>query len=165
MRARGSRQGLHLVEWRLLALVLLALAGAFWRYAERVQAQAELAAVRSTLGALRTTLVLKQLREVMASPVPASSAAPAPVPDPFEELGTPLSNYHGPWRVADIAEAPPGGWVFDAACACIGYRPRQAGALEQPDGALALWFRVGGPDGTPPLAPIETYIWLDQRVQ
>ncbi len=56
-------------EWALLALCIAVVMGVLWRYGQQVRAQSERAAVQSTLGALRTALVL----DYVHSMIPASS--------------------------------------------------------------------------------------------
>jgi len=61
------------VEWGLLALCIAVVMEFLWRYGQQVRAQSERAAVQSTLGALRTALVLDYVHRV----IPAS-AKPRP---------------------------------------------------------------------------------------
>ena len=83
----------RIVEWSLLAAVIVLLVLLFARQVRVIQGQGELAAVKSTLGALRTALVLDgsglPLDTVMPVPVATlvfaigpSTAAGVIVPDP-----------------------------------------------------------------------------------
>ena len=57
----------RIVEWSLLAAVIVLLVLLFARQVRVIQGQGELAAVKSTLGALRTALVLDHLRQNVQS--------------------------------------------------------------------------------------------------
>ena len=94
------------VEWGLLALCIAVVMGVLWRYGQQVRAQSERAAVQSTLGALRTALVL----DYVHSMIPASSKAKAvattsaALPNPFDLLQQPAANYAGEVPAALLQE-------------------------------------------------------------
>ncbi|PJC16261.1 MAG: hypothetical protein CO066_02805, partial [Comamonadaceae bacterium CG_4_9_14_0_8_um_filter_60_18] len=77
--AGGAQQNLNWrrpVEWLAMALLLLVLIGTFVHYSRFVQSQAEVAAIKSTVGALRTALVVEHLRrQVAVGSEPQSSGA------------------------------------------------------------------------------------------
>jgi len=53
------------VEWGVLVVCIAVVTGVLWRYGQQVRAQSERAAVQSTLGALRTALVLDYVRGML----------------------------------------------------------------------------------------------------
>lgn len=151
----------RLVEWGMVGSVLLVCAGVFEHHMREVQGLAERAAVQSTLGALRTALVVDQLEKAVhasRSPVVVSQR------NPFLLLKPVPANYAGEFGVLQLEGVAPGSWVFDPACVCIGYRPRYAQGLESPAGAQAAWFAVSGTQGVPQIMARETYVWQGQVV-
>lgn len=151
-----------MVEWSILALVVLGFVWAFGQYAKRVHSQAERAAVLTTLGAVRTAMVLHQLQgQVDARKnVPAVDAA-----NPFDLLAQRPPGYGGEVVGRDVAAITPGQWVFDAQCACIGYKPLYADGLESRDALEALWFQRRGKGFALHLAPLDRYVWQGQVVE
>lgn len=149
------------VEWGVLVLCISVVMGVLWRYGQQVRAQSERAAVQSTLGALRTALVLDYVRGMLPAAAQGKTPATAPAspPNPFSMLLQPAANYAGEVPAALMQEVAPGSWVFDKRCACIGYKPHDAGVLNAPSGAQAVWFAVEATDGAPQLRPIQAYIW------
>lgn len=149
------------VEWGVLAVCIALVTGVLWQYAQQVRAQAERAAVQSTLGALRTALVLDYVRGML--PVgtnrPAPGAASQEMPNPFRMLQQPAANYAGEIPAALMQEVAPGRWVFDRRCACVGYKPQDAAVLDAPTGAQTLWFAIETTGGAPQLRPIQAYRW------
>ncbi len=150
----------RLIEWAILGLLVLALAGSLGYYGYRVQGQAERAAVQSTLGALRTALVLDRLRQVLPS-----AGAPLASSDPFATLEALPANYAGQVSGRDVTDVRAGSWVFDAGCGCIGYKPLRPEWLEGTPGPSALWFRVVEQRGVRQLEPMDAYAWLGQAVR
>jgi hypothetical protein len=161
----------RLMEWSLVAVVIIALALAFAYYASRVRGQGELAAIRLTVGALRSTLAIEDLRQKLPHAVPST----APIPyNPFELLRERPGNYRG--EVADAQSASalttPGNWVYERTCACIAYRPLDTRWLESPSGDALLWFYVLGPQrekqtsnqGPLQLVAREAYRWQGQLI-
>ncbi len=149
------------VEWGVMALCIAVVMAVLWRYGEQVREQSERAAVQGTLGALRTALVLDHLHSsVPGARTPASSpAGPQAVPNPFALLQQAAVNYAGEMPAARMHEVRPGNWVFDRRCGCVGYKPQDAGVLQAPAGAQALWFLVDAGGGAPQLKPLQTYLW------
>lgn len=149
------------VEWVVLALCVAVVMGVLWRYGQQVRAQSERAAVQSTLGALRTALVLDYVRSMIPVPNKSKTAAvtPAAPPNPFDLLQQPAANYAGEVPAALLQEVAPGRWVFDKRCGCVGYKPQDNTALETPAGTQALWFLVEATGAAPQLRPIQSYMW------
>ena len=161
----------RLVEWSLVAAVIIALALAFAYYANRVRGQSELAAIRLTVGALRSALAIEDLRQKMPQAAPSSAANPY---NPFDLLRQRPGNYRGEALDAQSANAlaTPGSWVFERTCICIAYRPLDRLWLDSPSGDVLLWFYVLGPQGTKqvsnqgPLQLVarEAYRWQGQLI-
>lgn len=148
-----------MAEWSLLAAVILVLAIVFGRQVQVVQGQGELAAVKSTLGALRTALVVEHLHQnvmVHAQPVAKTQR------NPFELLDRSPANYRGEMSRANVAFAPPGSWFFDKDCACVGYVPLDPRWLDSPSGNTVAWYRLSGAPGPLQLVADEAYIWQGQ---
>ncbi len=145
-----------MVEWSILALVIVLLAATFGYYAQRVQGQAERATVVATVGALRATLVLEHLHQAVAPPV---RAVPPNLNNPFTLLQALPTNYAGQVANRDVSQVVAGSWVFDAGCGCVGYKPLRPEWLEQPAGVAALWFRESRLGGVPQLDAMDSYIW------
>lgn len=154
--------GVRLVEWGILALVALGFSWALGHYAQRVQALAERASVLTTLGALRTALVLRHLQDN----VPRTPSAPLPaLQNPFDALERTPANYAGAIRNRDVAATPAGQWVFDGACRCVGYKPLYAETLTSRDQLPALWFQLQSQGTVLHLVPLDDYQWLGERVR
>jgi len=152
------------VEWLALALLLLILMGVFMRYARDVHGQTELAAIRSTVGALRTALVVEHLRQQTAQGVtPGPQATDRPV-NPVELLGKPPAGYIGEMRQAEAHQAPAGSWVYAPDCACVGYLPLDADWLEQTSSDGWLWFTLARTDAVLQLHTKENYRWRGESV-
>lgn len=150
----------RVAEWGAAALVVVVLVVVFMRHMRVVQGQSEQAAVRTTLGALRTALVIDHLQRSLE----AQAGLPvAKEPrSPFDLLQYRPPNYIG---VADTRKAltvPPGTWVFDPACPCIGYRPLDDHWLNSPSGETMAWYQLSGAPGPLQLIPRENYLWQDQ---
>ena len=64
--------GLSLPHLIILALVVLGFAGVFGHYTQRVHSQAERSQVLSTLGALRTGLVIHHLQTAVQGDPPSA---------------------------------------------------------------------------------------------
>jgi hypothetical protein len=149
------------LEWTILLAVLLVIIGSYGQQSIALQAQAEVASVQLTLGALRTSLVVdhlqKQARGFGADVVPLQR-------NPFKVLDALPVNYAGEVPMADLASVAPGSWVFDPECACIGYRPQNHYWEDSTANPVALWFRVSTPPGPLQLTALETYFWHGQAV-
>jgi hypothetical protein len=161
----------RLVEWSLVASLIITLALAFAYYANRVRGQSELAAIRLTIGALRSTLAVEDLRQK----VPQAASTAANPYNPFELLRSRPGNYLGeaPDAQSAVALVTPGNWVFERTCACIAYRPLDRRWLDSPSGDVLLWFYVLGPQGQKqassrgPLQLVarEAYRWQGQVIE
>jgi hypothetical protein len=149
---------LHLIEWSLVAALIVALALVFTYKVHVVRGQAELAAVKSTLGALRTALVIDHLH----TSVTAGASAASSQPNPFALLQRRPSNYFGQWRAADAETVSGGSWVFDQDCVCVGYLPIYPEWLDSPSGDTMAWYRVEGAPGPRQLTAKEAYRWQGQ---
>ena len=82
----------RLLEWSLVAAVVIALVLAFGYYANRVRGQGELAAIQMTVGALRSTLAVEDLRLKVRGVSPPVALIPH---NPFELLQRRPANYRG----------------------------------------------------------------------
>ena len=140
-------------EWSILLAVLLVLVVAFGREFRVVQGQGELAAIKTTLGALRTALVIDHLHAATSG----RQAVAQPQRNPFLVLDHAPANYAGVLGAVKPDAIPPGNWVFDAYCNCIGYEPLYADAP-------MLWFRVSAPPGPLQISPLQIYKWQGQTV-
>jgi hypothetical protein len=145
----------------LLLLLILLVLGFYAREFRTVQAQGEAAAVQTTLGALRTALLIDHL----AGAVDGTATIRAAQPNPFLRLDQLPANYAGVRdpRPGQLQQA--GTWVFDAQCRCIGYEPLYPRDLNTPADAPALWFRISTPPGPLHLSALQGYVWQGQRLQ
>ncbi len=150
----------RLIEWGVLGLLVLALAGNLAYYTYRVQGLAERAAVQTTLGALRTALVLDRLRQFVPSGGTHVTSA-----NPFAALEAMPANYAGQVSERDTVATRAGSWVFDAGCVCIGYKPLRPEWLEGAPGPQILWFRVVEQAGVRQLEPMDSYLWQGEAVR
>jgi len=148
-------------EWSLLAVVILVLMGVFGQQIRAVQAQAELAAIKTTLGALRTALVIDHMQ---AAAIHKAKAVASPQRNPFLLLDHTPGNYAGVLDGIKADAVPAGNWVFDAYCHCIGYAPMYPYALETGGDDGMLWFRVSAPPGPLTIAPLHTYRWRGEVI-
>lgn len=149
-----------MVEWSILAVVVLGIAGVFGYYAQRVHSQAERAAVLTTLGALRTALVVQHLQQVASGEAQVAQIGA----NPFEVLGQYPSNYAGLVQGRDVGAVAPGQWVVDAQCGCIGYKPLYRDWLESDDQLEALWFQRRNGGTVAILVALDRYVWQGQLI-
>ncbi len=164
----GNRR---LAEWSLVTLVLVALISVFGHQVRAVQIQAERAAVQTTVGALRTALVLSHVM-VQIAPDAAdalqgrgdATLSPGLVPNPFLLLKALPPNFAGSFAMDHADAMPLGAWAFDADCGCVGYRLLYPDALEVPPGAQAVWFRVEKAGAVFQMVPLTPYVWQGQVV-
>ncbi len=148
----------RLLEWALVTAVLVALIAAFERQVGVVQGQAERLTVQLTLKALRDTLTLEQLLRTTRQPSASTQAKPV---NPFALLeGVP--NFAGNASMVTVGTVPPGNWVYDPDCGCIGYRLRYPQGLEPTQEADAIWFRLETVNGVFRLSPQVNYRWFEQ---
>lgn len=154
------------VEWGTLLVLILVVLSVLWRYGQQVRGQAERAAVQSTLGALRTALVLDHTHAMLTGAGKALGVRQGDVvlPNPFTLLQSPAANYAGEVPPALLQEVPAGRWVYDRRCACIGYKPQDEAALGATEGAQALWFLLHSEGAAPQLRPMQAYVWDGQLV-
>lgn len=163
--------GRRLTEWGVLLALILVVLGMAYVQTQRLRGEAELARLRSSLGALRTALVVAHLeRAVQAQAnVQAGRSAPPALPpvsrNPFLALARLPPNYLGESNPLALVDLPGGNWVFDPACQCIGYRPSETGWLQAPEGAVALWFQVSAPPGPLQITASQPYVWMGQTVE
>lgn len=155
------------VEWSALLVLIVVVCSVLWRYGQQVRAQAERAAVQSTLGALRTALVLHQLQSAL---VPTSKTTPlrpadTQLPNPFTLLQQRPVNYAGEVPAALLQEVAGGKWVFDRRCTCVGYKPQESATLDAPEGAQALWFVLEPGSSAMQLRPMQAYVWGGQVLE
>ncbi len=153
----------RVVEWSIVAAVLIGLVWALEHQVRVVRIQGERVAVRSTLGALRAALVIEYLMGQVRPKSRSTSAVFTPQ-NPFTLLQGVPPNYAGERAQRDIFSVPPGSWVYDPECACIGYRLLYPEGLEPEQVADAIWLRVGAAAGEPRLVPLAEYRWLGQRL-
>lgn len=153
----------RVVEWSIVAAVLIGLVWALEHQVRVVRIQGERVAVRSTLSALRASLVIEQLMGQVRHQNKNGPSASTPQ-NPFTLLQGVPPNYAGERAQRDIFSVPPGSWVYDPECACIGYRLLYPEGLEPEQVADAIWLRVGATAGEPRLVPMAEYRWLGQRL-
>jgi hypothetical protein len=152
------------IEWGVAALLLAVIVVVFMRYMREVQAQGEYATVRTTLGSLRTALVLDHLQRTANSAIASERPVPNALRNPFDLLDRLPINYRGIARVGQASRVPAGSWVFDPACPCIGYRPQDDGWLDSPSGDPVAWYVLGGAPGPLQLTARERYRWRDHQL-
>jgi uncharacterized membrane protein len=149
------------LEWAVMVVVLLVAIGFMRQQSRALQVQAEVAAVQSTLGSLRTALVIAHLQKV----VQAEQGVVVDLQqNPFKILRAVPSNYAGEVARSDIASVVAGSWVFDKECACIGYVPMSPESLEPKAEPAVLWYRVSGAPGPLQITATESYLWQGQPV-
>lgn len=148
-----------MIEWSLVAALILLLALVFTYKVHVVRGQAELAAIKTTLGALRTTFVIDHLQKHVMS---GNSSVALTQHNPFELLQHYPVNYIGEMTRAEAEAAPAGTWVFDPVCVCIGYLPIYPEWLDSPSGDLMAWYRIEGAPGPLQLTAKEAYLWQGQ---
>jgi hypothetical protein len=157
MRRNYTRRAL---EWGLLAVVILALTGYFFREFRLVQAQGEMAAVKSTLGSLRTALLLDFLQREAKH----TSTEVAMQRNPFLLLDHLPGNYAGVFDSSKGQAVQAGTWVFDPYCVCIGYEPLNTQGLITQEYAPAMWFRISTPPGPLQINARQNHQWAGQPV-
>ncbi len=150
----------RLTEWCLLAAILLGVFWVFEREIQKLQGQSERVLVWSTLASLRTALVIQQLQR-QVHPQPHQQQ----VKNPFLLLDHVPPNFAGELRMRDIDTVPPGSWVFDPTCPCIGYRLLYPQWLEPARETGTIWLRIELGTGSAKLTPLEVYRWFGQPVR
>ena len=151
-----------MVEWGILAVLVLVFVGIFGHYVRLIQGQSERAAVMSTLGALRTALVIDHVQRATVTAAADRTLTP---PNPFLALQTPPLNYGGEMSVVQSLAAPAGRWVFDPQCSCIGYLPQDSAWRSAAADTSILWFKVSDGPGPRELTALAPYVWQGMQVQ
>ena len=151
----------RVVEWGLLGAAILLLVIVFLRQARLVQDQAELAAVRTTLAALRIAAVLQHIQAVAGK---SDGGDVRTLQNPFAALQIPPPNYLGELDVQRLPEDI-SGWFFDPACRCVGYARAQTRWFPVSDGAQLLLFQVRAGTGPLQLFAMEDYLWRGEPVR
>jgi len=147
------------VEWTLVALVLLVFVSLFLRQVREVQRQAEFAAVKSTLGALRTAFVMRYLQAQAAGEQITVATFQR---NPFELLQQRPASYFGVIRITDVPRVPSGSWVYEPLCGCVGYLPRDSAEFISPNIDPMAWYAVDARSLPFQLVSKETYLWQGQ---
>jgi hypothetical protein len=140
----------------VVAGIIVVLAFVFARQVRVLQAQAELAAVRSTLGALRTALVINHLHQKVGG---FSASVVNMQRNPFEVLAHRPVNYLGAMSASQVLGVPAGSWVFEPVCDCVGYVPLYSQWFVSPSGDVMAWYRLSGEAGPLQLTAKEAYAW------
>jgi hypothetical protein len=162
MGARGPvGLGRRLVEWGAFAAVLAVLVLMFLQRSADVQGQAELAAIQTTLGALRTAAVL---RHVQANGKGVAGSVAREQRNPFLDLVEAPPAYLGEQDTATVPLAP-GGWFYDRRCDCLGYRPLDPRWLNDSEGNGLLRYRIRRDAGPLQFEPIGRYVWQGEPLR
>jgi hypothetical protein len=156
-KSKSSR----IVEWGILAAVVVVLITVFGRQMQVVQGQAERGAILSTLGTLRTAFVIAHLR---ANSTTNTTPVASQQRNPFLLLERVPANYVGELGIQKIIAAPPGSWAFDPDCGCIGYLPLYPQWLQSPPDAQAIWFRISPGPGALSISVLNNYVWQGQAL-
>jgi hypothetical protein len=149
----------RLIEWLVVVLVLAALVLVFLHQVRVLQRQAEFASVKATLGALRTAFVMRHLQTQAAGEMVSLATGQR---NPFELLQQRPANYRGVIRMSDVARVPPGGWVYEPVCVCVGYLPSDSGEFDSPSVDPIAWYAVDTTSLPFQLRAKETYFWQGQ---
>ncbi len=161
LRVQGAPQQVwrrRSAEWSVLIAVILLLIGLFAREITDVQGQAEGAAVKATLGALRVAFVVEQVH--VSSRVGNSPNAKVRRRNPFNLLQVPPANYVGETSGDNAGSGPPGSWSFNANCDCIAYVPMTDQWFSSASGDPVAYFQIRE-TGNGPLQLVgrEAYFW------
>ncbi|MBU0588422.1 MAG: hypothetical protein KJ852_04660 [Gammaproteobacteria bacterium] len=153
----------RMVEWTLVGGVVIGLTTVDVvmqkKASNEVDGLAEAAAIKSTLGALRTTFVLHHLQMQVSAPATIEPERRAVQRNPFELLEEYPTNYAGVMRENQTAQLLRGKWIFDPDCVCIGYLPLKAEWLSSPSGDRMIWFAVSRSPTPFMLMQRERYMW------
>lgn len=147
-----------------MVLLLIVLGAVLAHQMRALRGQAELAHIKSTLGTLRTALVVVHLESNVASTRPQGGAVVQAQRNPFAALQQPPPSYAGLAGPEALVALPGGSWVFDPVCSCIGYRPSEPAWLQAPTGAVSMWFRVHASGGPLQISAQQSYVWMGQPV-
>ena len=154
------RRNRRLLEWCLLMLVVVLVVVGLNQQFRVVRGQGELAAIKTTLGALRTALVIDHMKAALADRLSKASATPV---NPFLLLSHVPATYAGELQHLQGQPVPSGSWVFDPYCRCVGYQPLSIESLDAGVAPFTLWFAI---EDTAPLqiSPIKTYHWQGELI-
>ena len=159
IRGSAGTSGVRrLVERGLVCGVIVLVIAALDSRIRALQAQAEVAALRSTLGALRTALVLDHMQWQLR---PQNKAIER---NPFLLLEQIPANYAGTPTQQGALEGLPGQWVFDPVCACVGYTPAHAQWTADAGPVTAVWFHTSAAPGPLQLTASARYTWQDETL-
>ena len=153
--AAAAQQGIkRLFEQAVLVLLLLLIVWVFLEKARDVRSAAELSAVQSNLGAMRSAIMIDRINR-------AAKFGQAVQPlrmNPFLLLARPPTNYLGEMTLEDAVggELKPGFWFFDKASFTIGYRVEDSRQFFSRSGGKILLFR---PATQELLSASEAYVW------
>lgn len=153
---------IRLLEWALVASLVLLLLVDFSRHIRTLQGHTERVTVQTTLGALRTALMIDYVQHAAAA---GKNPAAAQQHNPFELLQRQPPNYLGAMSAKQAASAAPGHWMFDPDCVCVGYTPDNPQWFESPSGSSMLWYTVHGDGGPLQLNALEAYRWQGQSLE
>ena len=148
-------------EWSLVLAVLLCVGGFAARQYRQLEGLGEYGAIQSTLGNMRTALLLDYLQRLAANRPPA---APGREQNPFVLLSMSVGSYAGVVPMSQQTEVAPGSWMFDERCVCVGYRPLHPQWLEPIPGPAALWFRLTTRGGLVQVTAMQHYRWQSQPI-
>jgi len=151
----------RLTEWSLVVGVIIVLILVFGRQMRVMQAQSELATVKSTIGALRSAFVIDYLHKSVAV---TGQSVVFLQQNPFELLQRRPANYAGEKHLSPAETSAAGVWIFDTQCSCVGYTPIYDHGLSSPSGDPMLWFRVTVASGPLQLLAKETYVWQGEAL-
>lgn len=152
--------GRRLIEWTMVAAVLTVFALLFLHKSLDVQAQAELAAVRTNLAALRTAMVLEYIGQKASPPRMVVNSQR----NPFFLLQQLPGNYHGENDVARLAATGPG-WYFDPTCDCVAYLASDARFVSESGVSELLLFQLVRSGGPTRLQALGRYAWQGQTIE
>ena len=151
-----------MVQWSLLAAVIVVLIFIFVRHVRVLQGQAELSTVKSTLQVLRMGLLIDHLQNSLTA---GQSSVALRQRNPFELFQQRPSNYLGEMSRAQAALAPGGSWVYDGDCACVGYLPLNDQWFDSPSGDVMAWYAVNNALGPLRLTAKESYVWQGRAIR
>lgn len=156
-----TRLGRRLVEWSLLVIFVLVVVTLFLRQTRVVHSQAELAAVKTTIAALRTAMALHELEIQVAR---QASLVAGQQRNPFTFLQRKPLNYMGEMDLTAAEKSAPGSWIFDPGCGCVGYLPIDPQWAFGSNGGKLIWLRVSAPNEPPQLRSLQAYEWRGQTL-
>ena len=149
------------MEWSVVAGVILVLIFVSSRQMRVLQVQAELSAVKATLGALRTAFVIDHLHKQVLAVNPSVVTMQR---NPFELLERRPLNYLGQLTLSEAAAAPAGSWLFEPVCGCVGYVPLFSQWFVSPTGDFVAWYVVSTAPGPLLLTAKAVYAWHDDVI-